>query len=259
MYGELLARLGQRVSTCTTEWSYLGFTNWVPAVDVDLVKAVVIARAVKATNSSNLTLRFVYQTAATRTDKPDAWALLGSDMTVSEGNELVQCTGEITTVNVAEKFFVRFGIAYHAASGEDASASVSLHVSYDAPGQTLGKKTFQARVNSADDRHEPISPWFPVLRATNFKFAVIVSALEGTGFRWRPTYQLAQKEPESAETWISDWGQDWVTTGKAETVVGSLQTSGTGTSMWMRLGIQYSRSSSGFAEASVSVAAMGWR
>lgn len=256
-YGEITPRVERRLFTDTTTVQYAGFGEWLPLAGVTTIKAVIKYLAVSITGGNSMSVQLAYQTAATRTDKPSAWQTLGASATTFTDDGKF-CTGE-ETPTVTGKSFIRFGIAYAMTGSGTGQACVSLQTSYDATGSILGGKSLLLTATTTSDQFATVTGWLPVLKADHLRYAVIVSTISGASFRWRPTYQTAEEEPEEPDDWLTSWGSGYNTQGEGEYVVDSLDSSGVAGKMWIRFGLQYSLSAAGMAQAELSVAVLGWK
>lgn len=227
------------------------FTDWIPVMGLDSVRALL--RFAALTNQFQGQL--AYQTAATRTDQPDAWGVL--DQVTSTD----RCTGSISLSGVtANKFYIRFGIAYNLSSGStNSQADVSLQLSYSICGSLVGTATLQALAPDTSNYFAPVTGWMPAADAAKVLAALLVSGVVGN-FQCRLTYRTAQLETAVVtDNWATiNLEAGWHTgNGSFNTGQLTLPTSGNGRTddkMWIQFGLQFSVSSGTGGQATVSVA-----
>lgn len=196
------------------------------------------------------------QTAACRTDSPDAWTAL--DQAASSD----RCTGNLDVSSyTASKLYLRLGVAYSLSSGStNSQADVGLRVAVKACGAIVGSATLQCLAPDTSNYFAPVTRWMPASEAAKVKAALLVSGVVGN-FRCRLTYRSAQIDPTSvSDNWAAvDLEASWHT-GNGEFPTGELTLpTGVGVSgriddkMWIQFGLQYSVSSGTAGQATVSV------
>ena len=161
--GEVTARITKRLTCFGTQQQHMEFTDWFQCTGVDEVKAV-IARAstvVSGGTTGAFETRLVIQVAPVRTDKPGAWATVGSDTYTGDGEN---CTGDESVSNATgANFWVRFGIGYKLTGDRTfGQADVSLIVSYGSCGMQVGGRTLQLQTTSSTEvryGRSPASLW----------------------------------------------------------------------------------------------------
>ncbi len=257
MLGMLTRPVTKHLATCCSEWKYEPFTGWVPVNGVNVVKAIIKAFAVIGSNDSSITLQMCMQTAEMRSDKPGAWSLIHISQAVGNQQELLNCTGELTSLSLSSSTLVRFGIAFKAAANETAQADVTLQVSYNALGSPLGQKSVTVESGTTSVRALPLTGWMPVLKAEKFNIGMHIANYEGEDLQWRPTYQLAEVEPECPGNWSTSWSS-WQDVSEGEDLVSSLQLSSHENYMWVRVGILYRSEAGDWGQAEMNASVVGW-
>ena len=106
--GNVLGARALALDTSTSSDAFSPAAGWVPAMQVQKVKATVICRSL----TGNFEWKLCYRVATTSQEDPGAWnALEASYHGAGEFD-----TGEIT-LNVDSSMYVQFGIQYHSTSG----------------------------------------------------------------------------------------------------------------------------------------------
>jgi hypothetical protein len=227
---------------------YEPFTEWLPAVGLDAVRAVIKQYAL-----SNFQCRFGYQTADVRTDKPNAWASNGSLVTTPE----VVYDVDLSAVTPG-KFFIRFGVCYQGTGAGAGRGTVALQTSFDACGKIVGSHSFQAYAENANDYYQPVTGWIPTIHVDKVKAAIIVSGVQVSGvtFDYNLAFQTAATSPEGPDAWSSTFlSGNTLQSGAAEWASGELSWASAPTNkMWVRYGVHYKSSGASRAGAFVSAA-----
>lgn len=232
---------------------YEAYTDWIPVMGLDKIKALLRLQGL----TNQFQCQLAYQTAAVRTDQPDAWSTLDQMTTVD------RCTGVIDiTSATAGKFYIRFGIAYNLSSGStNSQADVSLQVSYDACGAIVGSTTLQLLAPDTSNYYMAVTGWIRAIDAAKVRAAILASGVVGN-FQCRLTYRTAQIDPATvSDNWGTvniesspHAGNGEFNTGELTLPTGPGQTGRIDDKMWIQFGIQYSCSSGTAGQATVSVA-----
>lgn len=229
------------------------FTEWMPVIGLDKLKAILRLRSL----TNQFQCQLAYQTAAVRTDNPDAWATL-DQLTSTD-----RCTGVLDVSSaLAGKFYVRFGLAYNISSGStNSQADATLQLSYDACGMVAGGVTLQALAPDTSNYFAPVTGWIQAIDAAKVLAAILVSGVVNN-FQCRLTYRTATVDTGViADNWaVVNLEAGWHTgNGEFNTTLLTLPT-GVGQSgriddkMWIQFGLQFSVSSGTAGQATVSVA-----
>lgn len=120
--GRALATQSVTLSTYTTTNGYHTLTGWLPALDVEVIKAALICTGL----IGNLRFRLAYRTALTSPESPNAWSTtLGTE--VSANGETPQA--DAVLANVSGVMWVQIGVQYYLTTGTalgQATVSVAL-------------------------------------------------------------------------------------------------------------------------------------
>jgi hypothetical protein len=225
--GTLLKPKTAHLTAYSTTEIFYPLTEWVPAMGIDKCTCVWRNSAVAA-----LSTRVGYQTAEVRTDKPDAWAAIGTTQTTDNTGF---CTTSTTiSSGTASKYWVRFGAAYKS-TGSFGEGDYSLQVSLDDWGTPIGTKTFQATSENNTSQYEAFTPWIPAQFADKVKMAIVASGF--SNLTAQPAYQTATTLTDTADVWttfdaatIAD--DEWCTGDETLTLTGK---------MWVRFGVEFHR------------------
>lgn len=206
--------------------------------------------ALHFTTDTTFNSTFAYQTATTRTDKPDAPATVGSGQT----NTGELCS-DIITPDFSGVAFVRFGLAYKIASGTIGQADVSYQLTYESCGRVVGTQQLSPVTSSTANSFLPLTGWLPALQAEVMKAVVVMTGKTGN-FRCRLSYRTATTSPESPGSWNADVaGTSYMDTdGSYNTDEVSMSVSA---AMWVQVGLQFNSTSAGvFSTANLTIATM---
>ena len=228
------------------------YTDWMPAIGVDAVKAVFKVKA--AGGNRDIVVQPIIQTAKVRTNDPDAPSLLGATALTGAG-EASPNTIDISNAT-AGKQFVRFGMAYKAAStGGEAMADVSLQVCLKVYGKLVATKTLQLVAPDTSNYYTPITDWLPSMMVSKAKAALVVTQATGN-FKVSLAYQKAATSVESPGSW-SALGSLY---GSGEDNTSDQTLSyGNPSEAWVRLGIRYTMDGEGTNGQGVVTASVGVR
>lgn len=244
--GKVTKLVQKHLSTDTTTSDYEPFTEWIPAIGIDIVKAVIKLRGA----FGNFRAQLAIQTASVRVDAPDAWARAAASDNYQQGD------GELPTgaVNVAAatagKAFVRFGWMYNLSSGSTLGyADVASQVSFNACGEVIGAMSKRLQTpDSTNIQYEAYTDWIPAVQADKVSAAIIATGFAGA-FTDRLAYQTADTSTEAPNGWATLETAFNGTSGARNT--GELSLS-LGNVMWVRFGIAHILSSGNSGGADVS-------
>ena len=223
-------------------------TDWVDATGIDRATF-----AWRNAGSTALYTRPAFQSAVVRTEKPDAWALLGTDA-VSNDGEAVDGPWDMTGY-LGGKKWVRFGFGHTANTGSFAQGDVFMTVSCDTWGTPVASRRFQVATDSTDKQVMAISAWLPAMHVDKAKLTVATLAL--ANLYVQPVFQTATTLTSTANAWqtaTSDWTPSVGTNSSdQETTTGEVAPNSLGTHMWVRFGIAYWLNGGTRGQADVSV------
>lgn len=249
--GKLTSPANPHVNTASAStWTYAPTTEWFLCTGIDAANAVL-----KMQDSTTLVAHAAYQTAATRTDDPNAWATFpGSDLTANGA----ACTG-ISDISAATEanFYIRFGVAYKAAPSQTfGEGGLFLQASFDQCGRLIGSHTFEVNIGTANTYDEPVTPWIPATNVEAVKFAVLMTGVDH--LQCQPIQQTATTSVQSPGAWATVAGSSVITPVGTDTSIsacsGELMPTGLSTVMWVRFGLRYSITTGSLGVATLSAA-----
>lgn len=225
-------------------------TEFMLATGLDKVKARLLMKAL----SGNFQALLGIQTAAVRTDNPNAWATLGSMTNVDA------CTDVITvTSSTASALYARFGIGYNLSSGTTlGGADVGVQLASISCGEVAGSTTLQLIAVDTNPYYVPVTDWLPSLPIAKVKAGFVVTG-SVNGFKCRLCYRAATVSPEAVTV---AWGLanlESYSSGDGERNTGELPLpTGVGVTgriddkMFVQFGIEFTGTSAG-AQATATV------
>lgn len=230
---------------------FVPFTDWMSAMGLDKVKAVILIKAL----TGNFQAQLAVQTASVRTDNPDAWATLDT-MTNAD-----RCTAVIdVTSNTASKAYARFGVAYNLSSGTTlGGADVGFQLSDVVCGDIVGSTTLQLMAVDTNPYFVPVTGWLPAMTIAKVKAGFTVTG-SLNGFKYRLCYRAATI---SSNVVAVAWGtanlEAGYTSGDGERNTGEItMPTGVGVTgriddkMFVQFGIEFTGTSAG-AQATATV------
>jgi hypothetical protein len=235
----------QLTAVSTSEWQVEWMSPWMPSIGVDTLSAVIKNKAVQG----GIQTRLVIQTAAVRTDVPDAPSLLEASWHSGAGE---YSTGALSvSSHNGSKFFFRIGVAYQAVTNAPGQANVWLDLCTVACGEVVGTTSRDLVSSGTTSRFAPLTRWIPAVLAQEVMAAMVVNGATG-GFRCQLTWRSAATSRESPGSWATGFEGAWHS-GDGEWNSGE-KTPSPGTDMWVQLGVEYSLSSAGEGGASITFA-----
>lgn len=223
------------------------YTDWLPAMGLDTIKAVLVLRAVLV-SAGNFSAQLAMQTASVRTDTPDAWsAVAGLSLAAASGVNAELGSANISVAaSTAGKAWVRFGVTFSSGAAGGA-ADVALAVAYAACGSTVGTWRGQLVSDSATDSFLAVSPMVPAILADKIKAAIIVASVTGT-FVCRVVVRYAPTLTDAPGAWVNTTDTNAAT----ERNTGEI-TLTNGSNMYVQIGLAYSATGGGHSTADVVV------
>ena len=217
------------VATDTThrfEW----FTDWVPAIGVDSIRAVL-----KGTNTdSGLNYRVAYQMTPIRVDNPGSPSNVGATQTGSGG--YCTATQGITTSGMR---FIRFGVEFWSGSSTVTQGDISLWVSWNCVGSPVSTTTIQVDADNVVDRIAILTPWIPRIYAAKVQAAIVGTGVTGLGtIRYELVAQTAPSSFENPSAWDTSIHSPQTFSSNTEYNTGDL-TLTSSNDMWVRFGLAY--------------------
>ena len=235
--------VSKRLTSISQTATYEPFTPWLPAVGVDAVRALLIARDMLG----EFDWQFAMQTAAVDPARPDAWSALGSAQTTA----IPYCTGNTSVSGtLATKMWVRFGVKYmrHDASPTYAQADLMVQPSLIARGSIVSTMpaTTVSAISTTIYQTLWTTDWVPAELVDKVRAGIWIGNITGTP-SVQLVYQKAVARTSLPGAWITLPGASVYTTVN-DFNTGELPTSGTpfADSMWVRFGIQYKSSTVGY-------------
>lgn len=235
--------------TAPDTWMYEPLTEWMNAFGMNTFRAAVLSQLDK--NLTSFEYKMAYQTAATRTDEPDAFSPLGDSPTIGAAS---LCTEKV--LSYTGKAWFRIAIAYRTRSTSLSGMSrVRASLSWIQCGSIAGAHEFTATTTSSTSTmpgaaNEPVTEWMPAWYADRVQFAIIPTDVQGN-ITLMPTYQTAETSPEVADDWQF---LPAATASPSERNTGELSPTLTG-KMWVRFGLgYYLTSGASLGQAVVNVA-----
>lgn len=148
------------VATTSATVRFEPLTDWMPAIGVDTIRALVMISA----STSGFRVKLAIQTATVRPDNPSSWVALGSDIyAVGGGNTQVRTDRITVTTQTGPAMYVRFGVQFFSAAAGYERGDVALQIATDPCAELIGSKTFQLVANLSSTYYEPVSGWFPAM------------------------------------------------------------------------------------------------
>ena len=214
---------------------------------LDVIKAIMTLRSVLV-SAGTFSGQLAMQTAAVRTDNPDAWAVVAglSASAASGATADASSTSISIATTTALKAWVRFGVTFSSGAAGGA-ADVGLAVSYAACGSTVGNWKGQLVADSATDSFVAITPFLPSILADKIKAAIIVSSVTGT-FTCRIVVRYAAVLTDVPGAWVNTTD----TNSNTERNTGEITLSN-GANMYVQIGLAYSASGGGHSTGDVVV------
>lgn len=241
----------RQIVAYSTTVAYEWFTDWMPCVGMDSMRAVM---KIKASSNAYFQGQICIQVASVRTDEPDQPILKDSQRT---GNG-EWCTGNLDiSADTDDKMFIRFGVAYNYQSAQSQSSStVELEVTYQQCGEIVAAATHQLTTMTTDAQYIAITGWLPAHFVDKVKAAVVCNGLTGN-FRWRLAYRTAGTSKDSPNAWgnVTDANAPYQS---GETNTNDLAITNTGI-MWVQIGIAYFLSTGSTLGQATVAAAIGVR
>ncbi len=118
--GQIVGGRSLSLASNATADAFALVTGWVPAIQVQKVKAVTVCRSL----NGGFEWKLCYRTATTSKETPSAWTSLGGSYLGAGEFD----TGDVT-LNVDSSMYVQFGVLYHSSSGAgDAQVDTSFAV-----------------------------------------------------------------------------------------------------------------------------------
>lgn len=246
--GQSSAEIQKHLVSTSTSYVYEWFTDWMPAIGLDTVRATIKHKAAAAAFQT----KFAIQTANVRTNNPNAAATLETSPTAGAGERVAGDTpGNIDITNsTAGTLFVRFGVAYSLSSAGIGDADVSMQLAYDACGRMIGSASAEVLAPDSGNSFLPVTGWMPAIHVSKFKAALVVTG-SGSVFKTRMAVQTATTSVESPNAWTTDL--DTWRTGDLEVNTGEI-TPSIGSHMWVRIGVLYIAYSGSNLRAQISCA-----
>lgn len=196
---------------------------------------------------NTLKWQLAVQYADVRPDQPGAWSTLDAEQSTATE----RCASGIS-LSYASRFYVRFGVAYRSGTnGTQASADLSLRVTFNSCGQVLGAGAQRLTAVSTTEGFWPVTGWMPSVAAAKVKAAFSGSAFVGTGFRYQLAQQKAATSVESPGAWAAIEAGWRTNDGAGNTGELTLSYS---SQAWTRFGVAYSVSSGSYGQGDVAVA-----
>ena len=233
---EFWKRLVSVDTTTRIEW----LTPWLLATGVDVIREVI-----KGYNTSNLNFAMYIQTAATRTNVPNAPNYInGSAWSSGENNPGDNTVSTITNGTQGALWF-RLGVGYASSTTGSGTGDVSITASWKQVADLLDTTTVQLEANDAGSRFAVLSRWIPAIWVTKFKVGLLATGVTGSN---NLQFQLVVQGASTSQEDPSAWNTSFDTTGwralstssNYEQCTAELSLpSGLGSPMWVRVGVMY--------------------
>jgi hypothetical protein len=228
----------KRLTTLSTSTTYEPYTPWMPAVGVDAVRALLVARAM----IGQFDWRFAMQTAAVDPGRPGTWAPLGDAKTTA----VAYCTGNVPiAADVDDKMWVRFGVQYDRGSTPAyAQADMDVQTSLVQRGSIVGRMPTTTAIALSTTVYQPVwkSQWIPAHWVDKVRAGIsLAGGTPGVTRFVQLVYQTALVDPSSPSIWTAlASGTTYSSNGDHNT--GELGPDASrlfSSAMWVRFGIQY--------------------
>lgn len=224
------------------------FFDWMPAIAMDEAFAIL-----KMWNTiNNFRASLVVQTAAVRTDKPDAPTLIGSLVNQAADDEYFFTAAAIDLATlVAGKTYVRFGVAHDMSTGSSVGQSdVTLQLSYRQCGSLQAPWVGHLIATSSTNQFTPISGWLPAQSVLKVTGTIAFTSLTGA-LRIVLTYRTALATPELPDAWnTTGLGTPITTAGFTNTTELPVSLSD---KMWVQIGVMYWLNSGTLGQADLMI------